>query len=137
MKRISLALAGLSALILSFPDLAMAERVGRNMRAYPVDDAVFEVIARTAAASGAYWCGAADYAQRVLGAEWTAQIYVVRGRGPSVTTGRRTAVQFTLKAAALGTPPRDRLVVVDRLVPGDHMSVQMAKTHCDQIPLRP
>lgn len=137
MKRISLAFAGLSALILMLPELASAAPVGRNMRAYPVNDAVFEVIARTAGGSNDYWCGAADYAQRVLGAPWAAQIYVARGRGPSVTTGRRTAVQFTLDAATAGVTPRGKDIVLSRLQPGDHMSVQQAKLYCGPAPVRP
>ncbi|MDK3019467.1 hypothetical protein [Pseudodonghicola flavimaris] len=149
MKRFSFVLAGVSAMILSFPSLAAADRVGRNMRAYPVDAAVFEVIPRTASGAGDYWCGASDYAQRVLGASWTDPLFVVRGRGPSATTGRKSAVQFTLDPVAAGlsgaaaaranAPLNDRfpIILTNRLSPGDHMSVQQARSYCDRNPARP
>lgn len=137
MKPVSYAMAALSAVLLSLPISAEAFSAKRNMRVYPVDNVVFEVIARTAGGAGDYWCGAADYAQRALGASWTARVYVVRGRGPSVTTGRRTAVQFTLQPAAAGVQPIDPALSIDMMKPGDSMTVAHALTYCDRQPARP
>ena len=137
MKPISLVLAAVCAVLLSLPVPAEAFSARRHMRVYPVNDAVFEVIAPTAAVAGDYWCGAADYAQRALGAVWNARIYIARGRGPSVTTGRRTAVQFTLQPAAAGVTPIGPVFAIDRMTPGDNMTVAQALTFCDQQPARP
>ena len=108
----------------------------RGTRVNQVDAKVFEVIARSAGSSGDYWCGAGDYAQRALGAAWTARIYISRGRGPSVTTGRRTAVQFTMDPAAVGDPPADNGFFTNAMRPGDSMSVQQAQSYCLQPPVR-
>ena len=137
MKPISLVLAALTAVLLALPMSAEAFSARRHMRVYPVDELVFEVIAPTAAVAGDYWCGAADYAQRALGAPWTARIYIVRGRGPSVTTGRRTAVQFTLQPEAAGVRPIEPVFVMNLMKPGDNMSVAHAMRFCDQPPVRP
>ncbi|TDK51598.1 hypothetical protein E1832_03075 [Antarcticimicrobium luteum] len=137
MKPISPVLAALTALCLALPIPAEAFSGRRDTRAYPISDVAFEVIARTAGSADVYWCGASDYARRVLNAPWSAKIHVLRGRGPSVTTGRRTAVQFTLDAQAVPPQPRELFFVLNRLRPGDRMSVQQAATHCAPPPVRP
>lgn len=137
MKPNSLVPAAICALLLALPVPAAAFSAKRNMRVNPVNDAVFEVVAPTAAGAGDYWCGAADYAYRALGAEWTARIYIVRGRGPSVTTGRRTAVQFTLSPQAAGVQPTRPVFAMNSMKPGDNKSVAHALTFCDQQPARP
>jgi hypothetical protein len=96
----------------------------------PVDDKVFEVIARTSGSAGDYWCGAADYAQRGLGVAWTATLYISRGRGPSETTNRRTAVQFTLDPARAPQSAGGRIFQFGDLRAGDSMSVQRAHQYC-------
>lgn len=93
----------------------------------------FEVIPRTRRDVDGYWCAAADFARRTLGAGWQQRIYVLRGYGPSVTTGRRTAVQFSLKAPTGGAPQQGSFVSVG-FQPGDSMSVQGANGRCN---LRP
>lgn len=130
-------MAALSAALLSLPIPAAAFSAKRHMRVNPVNETVFEVIAPTAAGAGDYWCGAADYAYRALGAAWTAPIYIVRGRGPSVTTGRRTAVQFTLSPQAAGVPATGPVFAMNLMKPGDTMSVAHGLTFCDQPPARP
>lgn len=134
---ISRTLTALTALCLALPIPAEAFNGRRDTRAFAIDDNAFEVIARTAGSADDYWCGASDYARRVLNAPWTAQIYVLRGRGPSVTTGRRTAVQFTLDADAV--PPRAQgpFLVLNLMKPGYHMSVQLAAVACAPPPVRP
>jgi len=140
MKRFAAALIGLSVLVSGLPQGAGAVNIKPTMRAYPVNDTVFEVVGISSAGGGGYWCGAADYAQRVLHADWAAPIYVVRGRGPSVTTGRRSAVQFSLVAPKLpGDPsaadaPLQKYLpfhLLNEMTPGIHMSVQEAMGYCE------
>ncbi len=136
MKPIFSVPVALAAALLALPIAAQAVPAGRNMHVNPVDSAVFEVIATTAAPGGDYWCGAADYARRVLGAPWIARIYIARGRGPSVTTQRRTAVQFTLQPEAAGVQPLDPVFVMNMMKPGDNMTVAHALSFCNQPPVQ-
>jgi len=134
MSPLSRSLAALTALCLVLPIPAGAFNGRRDTRAFAIDDTTFEVIARTAGSADDYWCGASDYARRVLNAPWTAQIYVLRKRGPSVTTGRRTAVQFTLDAV----PPQsqDQAQILNLMKPGNHLSLQLAAMYCAPPPVR-
>ena len=109
----------------------------RGTRVNPVDANIFEVVARSAGSGADYWCGAGDYAQRALRAAWTARIYIVQGRAPSVTTGRRSAVQFTLNPGAAGvTPLEGNVWSLNAMKPGDSMSVQQAQSYCAREPVR-
>lgn len=137
MKRIFHSLALIAAGLLSLPTGADAFTGRHGVGVNPVNEAVFEVIARTAGSGSDYWCGAAEYAQRALRAPWTATIFIARGRGPSVTTGRRSAVQFTLDPAAVGITPGTQSLSVNALRVGDSMSVQSAFQFCERIPVRP
>ncbi len=136
MRRMIVALLAATAGLTVFASVADAFSGRRGTRVNQVDAKVFEVIARSAGSSGDYWCGAGDFAQRALGAPWTARIYILRGRGASATTGRRTAVQFTMDAAAAGAPPADNGFFTNTMRPGDSMSVQQAQTYCLQPPMR-
>ncbi|MBO9406044.1 hypothetical protein J7399_01285 [Shimia sp. R9_1] len=74
--------------------------VTRNgVRVNPVNEAVFEVLARPAGRASDFWCGAGNYARRALDAPDTALVYVVGGAGPGVTAKSPDAAQFSL------TPP--------------------------------
>lgn len=126
-----------AAIALCAADVVDAFSGRRGTRVNPVDNVVFEVIARSAGSADDYWCGAGDFAQRALGAAWAAPIYIVRGRGQSVTTGRRSAVQFTLDPQAAGITPRDNAFWLNAMEVGDNMSVQTAQTHCLRQPVRP
>lgn len=128
---------GLVVCALALPAPADAFTGRRGVKVNPVDSVVFEVIARTAGSGADYWCGAAEYAQRALGAPWTATIFIARGRGPSVTTGRKSAVQFTLDPSAAGTSDDKRSWSLNALRAGDSMSVQSAYTYCERMPVRP
>ncbi len=99
-------------------------------RVNPVDGAVFEVVPRGASNPPDIWCAASEYARMQLGAGWTAELYIARGRGPSVTTNRRTAVQFTLDPKAAGITPASGQINLNTLKAGQHMSVQLANTQC-------
>jgi len=122
--------AVLTALCLALPIPAEAFTGRHGTRVNPMGDSSFEVIARTGGPVDEYWCGASDYARLVLGAPWTAQIYLLRGRGHSVTTGRRTAVQFTMDADAAPPEGQGQFQRYSLLNPGSHMSVQRAAGFC-------
>ena len=123
-------LAAFTALCLALAIPAEAFTGGRGIRVNPMSGSSFEVIAPIGGPVDDYWCGASDYARRVLGAPWTAQIYLLRGRGPSATTNRRTAVQFTMDADAAPEEGQGQFQRYSLLNPGSHMSVQQAATYC-------
>ena len=117
---------------IALPDIGDAFTSKRGARVNPVNDIVFEVVPRNSGSGEVIWCAAADYAQRELRAPWQARIYVVRGRGPSVTTGRRTAVQFTLDPTAAGVTPITPSLSLNSLQAGDNMTVQNGHTYCQR-----
>lgn len=125
------------ALSLALPQPGQADFNARfEMRVSQVDAAVFEVYGSSAASADRYWCGAADYAHRALGAAWTSDIYVVRGRGPGVSVNKRTTVQFTLDPVAAGVSPADPGIITLPLRVGSSRSVQAAFQDCDRPPVR-
>lgn len=130
MKQI-LTCATLAALAFSHP--VPSDAAPNGYRTEPINSTDFEVIPRVDQFVDGYWCAAADFARRKLGAGWHQQIYVLRGYGPSVTTGRRTAVQFSIKKPEGITPPQSN-IVTSSFVPGYSMSVQGANARCN---LRP
>ncbi|KUJ80575.1 hypothetical protein AVO45_05885 [Ruegeria marisrubri] len=117
--------------------VSMAGAAPNGFRAEAINSTDFEVIPRSRNDISGYWCAAADFARRKLGAGWTQPIYVLRGFGPSVTTGRKTAVQFTLDPGAAGLVPSDQGWIRSGLKPGDSMSVQRAQGFCEPVPVRP
>lgn len=119
-----------SATALWMPNAAEAFSGKKGTRVNPVDDAVFEVVARTAGSASDYWCGAADYARRALNVSWTATLYISRGRGPSETTNRRTAVQYTLDPGRAPGGTQNSILQFGDLIAGDKMSVQRAYQYC-------
>lgn len=108
---------------------ADAFTTSRGVRVLPVDNIVFEVVPRGSGGTWAYWCAAAEYARRQLGAAWTDRFYVVRGRDVSVTTGRRSSVQFTLYPERAGIAPKAGWLSLG-FQPGDSMSVQQGHGYC-------
>lgn len=122
-----LTFATLAALALSIP--VTADAAPNGYRTEPINSTDFEVIPRADQFADGYWCAAADFARRKLGAGWQQRIYVLRGYGPSVTTGRKTAVQFSLNQPADGTPQKSSFVTAG-FVPGSSMSVQGANGRC-------
>ncbi|SLN31267.1 hypothetical protein RUM8411_01296 [Ruegeria meonggei] len=126
-----LSYAVFAALVLGTPASAFNGRLGYQTVA--VNSSIFEVIPRGRTDADGYWCAAADFARRSLGAGWQQPIYVVRGYGPSEATGRRTAVQFSI------TPPEgvDLNVMSNSVgfIPGQSRSVQSANGLCNRRPL--
>ena len=76
-----------------------------NHRVNPVPGtAQFEVIGRPGSGPLEYWCAAAEYARLELGQPTRAQVMMVSPRGPSVTSGYRSAVVFQLDPAGTAPP---------------------------------
>ena len=123
-------------LVTSFPGVADAFTSMRGAKVNPVNAAVFEVVPRSGGSGLDYWCGAGDYAQRALRAAWTAPIYIARGLGTSVTTGRRSAVQFTLDPVAAGVTPIASGISINALRVGESMTVRQAFNYCEKKPTR-
>ncbi|GGH20581.1 hypothetical protein SAMN05444007_101420 [Cribrihabitans marinus] len=113
------------------PGAAFATPYGT--RVYQVSDAVFEVVPFPLAGTDEYWCGAAEYARRRLGADWSDQLYIVRGVGRSAAAGGRSSVQFTLTPEAVGVTPIDLQVRTGFKV-GDHQSVTRGHGLCPVFP---
>ncbi|MGR3760166.1 hypothetical protein ACUXV3_08525 [Roseobacteraceae bacterium NS-SX3] len=123
------------AAILIGPAVAEAFSSRKGGRVNPVTPQVFEVIPRDPVLGAEFWCAAGDYARRALGAPWAAPVYIYRGRSVSVTTGRRSAVQFTLDAGLAGNPEPGRYGSQNSLRRGDNMPVQRAANYCNELPL--
>lgn len=118
-----------ASLILALPDVSAANASRHSIRVNPVSDGVFEVIARSGSGY-LFWCGAADHVQRVLRLPWNTSLYIYRGLGPSETTGRRSAVQFTLDPNLAAAAPAGGYGSVNSLQAGDTMSVLRAHEYC-------
>lgn len=120
-----------AALVMAVPALVHAQsQKGRGYEINPVNDHVYEAVSEGLHGGAAFWCVASLFAQQKLKASPNAEIYVVRGAGPSVTTDRRSAAQFTLDAAAAGVTPAASGPDLNNLVVGEHMSVNRARTFC-------
>lgn len=133
-KRLS-GVALLAGSLLALPQAGDAFTSRLGARVNPVNTAVFEVVPRSSGDGQVFWCSAADYAHRALGASWQARLYIARGRAPSVTTGRRSSVQFTLDPTAAGIIPAPSSLSLNALKTGETMSVQQAFTYCQKAPI--
>lgn len=131
MKRFRIGLCAGVAVMFTAPVQAFTANNG--VRVNSVDAGVFEVVPVNSGTVDEFWCGAAEYARRVLGAGWQDRIYVVRGRDESVTTGKRSAAQFTLLADRVPEGAAERGWFTIGLRAGDALSVQAAQTHCPKI----
>lgn len=129
MKPVTAATVLAASLMLALPDVSAANASRHSIRVNPVSDGVFEVIARTGNGY-LFWCGAADYVQRVLRLPWESKLYIHRGLGPSETTGRRSAVQFTLDPNLAAAAPAGGYRSVNSLQAGDTMSAIRAHEYC-------
>ncbi len=125
------------AMMVQLAGAAQAFTLPNGVEVNAVDDLVFEVVPKSSGTLDDFWCGASEYARRVLGAGWRDTIYVYRGRGVSQTTGKRSAVQFTLSSERAPDLPAERGLLRLGLKAGDSMSVQAARGHCNQRPIRP
>ncbi|RBW55004.1 hypothetical protein [Ruegeria sp. A3M17] len=97
-----------------------------------VNGAVYEAVAEEKFSGEAFWCVAGSFAQIDLKASPNAKVYVVRGFGPSETTDRRSAVQFTLDPKTAGITPSEGSADLNELSVGEHLPVDVARSHCEQ-----
>lgn len=68
-----------------------------GVKVFPVNAAVFEVAARPGSVMiHDFWCGAGEYARRVLGASNNDRVYVVSEAGPGVASPSNSTVQFSM-----------------------------------------
>ncbi|OIQ33962.1 MAG: hypothetical protein BM559_08755 [Roseobacter sp. MedPE-SWchi] len=127
---------GLAAALVA-PVTAEAFTIPGGVRVNPVNDQVFEVIPKSSGSFEEIWCGASEYARRVKGAAWQDLVYVVQGRSTSVTTGRKTAVQFSLSSEVAGKSlPSPQGWLALGFKPGNRMTVQSARSYCDHSRVR-
>ncbi|MDU9003506.1 hypothetical protein [Sedimentitalea todarodis] len=128
-------IALIAGLAFAIPQTGEAFTSKLGARVNQVNSAVFEVVPRSSGNGQVFWCSAADYAQRALRASWRARIYIARGRAPSVTTGRRSSVQFTLDPKAAGITPAPPSLSLNALNVGESMTVQEAYGYCQRSPI--
>ncbi|MEY8829004.1 hypothetical protein AB9K34_11410 [Sedimentitalea sp. XS_ASV28] len=124
----------LAGFALALPQAGEAFTSKLGARVNPVNSSVFEVVPKSSGDGQVFWCSAADYAQRELRAPWQARIYIARGRAPSMTTGRRSSVQFTLDPQAAGITPAPSSISLNSLKVGESMTVQQAYGYCSISP---
>ncbi|MFS4582559.1 hypothetical protein [Phaeobacter sp. C3_T13_0] len=104
-------------------------------RVFALSDGGFEVAPRQGAVRSAFWCGAADYARRTLGAGWRQDIYVARGLGKGVAVDRKSTVHFTL--TPVGSDKGESwLKRTNAYRIGDHLTVQEADYQCNSAFIR-
>ncbi|WP_417817640.1 hypothetical protein [Tritonibacter scottomollicae] len=101
-------------------------------RIYALQDGSFEVVPEIGAEGAAYWCAASEYARRALGAGWSQDIYVAKGRAPSTVSGRIDSVTFTLAPVAREGGPRP-FISTFGFKPGDNFSVSSGDSFCRDI----
>lgn len=129
MTRVSMAV--LSAMLLcAAPATAQRFSAPGGAGVYPLEGMTFEVVASSHKGPDIFWCGASHYARRALDAPWNAQITVARSLDDGVASGRKNAVQFTLK-------PQDSGIELIRSASpgafpvGDTYTVGEANSSCD------
>ena len=127
---LGLSLGLLAAMALAQP--ASAFTAINHHRVNPVaGTAQFEVIGRPGSGPLEYWCAAAEYARLELGQPTRAQVMMVSPRGPSVTSGYRSAVVFQLDPA--GTAPPSPGAGYSLKQAGYGMTIGTAGTFCDNL----
>ncbi len=103
-----------------------------GVRVNPVNEDVFEVLARPAARPSDFWCGAGNYARRALDAPDNALVYVVGGAGRGVTANTPDAAQFSLKPPSEVTGATGRAAAWGPDV-GASASVGRARSSCQDL----
>ncbi|WP_240482169.1 hypothetical protein [Ruegeria marisrubri] len=95
---------------------------------YALQNGVFEVVNHFGSAPKDYWCGAGDYAIRVLRTPATQRVYLWQAVGPSVAEPGKKGVQFSLQPPAGADTSPGYSVSVKRV--GDNMPASMAQNYC-------
>lgn len=119
----------LLAIALMVPTVAAAFQALNRFEVYPVNKSgVFEVVNRHGSAPKDFWCGAGDYAIRVLRTSATQRIYLVQPVGPAVTVQGRKGVQYALSPPQGANTTPGYSVSVKNV--GDNMPAHMAQNYC-------
>jgi len=105
------------------------KRAPLGAKIYPLEDGVFEVVTRSGGNGSEYWCAAADYARRTLGASWQTPVYIYRGLAPGAASGRRSTVLFTLDPV-VSQVPQSGVRLTNAFYVGDTMTVQAGNSQC-------
>ena len=126
MRRYILFLVALTALVTAPAAFAWRAQNGNEVK--PVSKSVFEVVARGRSGAADFWCGAGDYALRVLGAAATQRIYIWQPIGASVTMPGDRAVQFSFSAPKGADTSTGYSLSVKRA--GDNLTAAAAQQYC-------
>ncbi|MFC3614277.1 hypothetical protein ACFORG_10940 [Lutimaribacter marinistellae] len=118
----------LICLLALLPGSALAFTAFNRHEVEPVGNGVFEVLNEVGSGAQQYWCGAGDYAIRVLGAGATQRVYLWRAKGPAQTRANRQSVQFSLTAPT-GVDTTPGLSLSTKRV-GDNMTAASAQNYC-------
>lgn len=103
---------------------------GPGYEVHSLNDVVYEAVSDGAHGGAAFWCAAGKFVEVELKMPAGTDIYVVRGAGPSETTNRRTAAQFTVDPGKAGITPAAMGNELNDLVVGSHMTAGEARVYC-------
>ncbi|WP_424986493.1 hypothetical protein [Microbulbifer sp. S227A] len=101
-----------------------------RLEVFPVSETVWEVVAGVGTSAADYWCGAGDFAQRVLGVSATSRIYIWKPVGPSVNRPGKKAVQFSMSPPPGADTSTGYSLTVKRA--GDNLARHAAVQYCYQ-----
>ncbi len=116
------------SLLIAAPGLALAFQAWNKARVYALSGGVFEVVNYHGSVPRDYWCGAGDYAIRILRTSATQRVYLWKAVGPSVSEPGKKGVQFALQAPPDSDTKPGFGVQVKRI--GDNMNAAMAQNYC-------
>lgn len=117
-----------TALAAMLPGLALAWVADNRHKVNPVSETVFEVVGKSGSGGSQFWCAAGDYARRVLGADATQRVYLVRGPAPAQTYNWNRAVLFSLTVPQDADLATGITLSMDRV--GDNMMAAAAQAYC-------
>jgi len=124
-------LAACAVALLATSSVAQQSMTHAGFEIHPVNDVVYEAVSDGAHGGAAFWCAAGLFVEAKLKAPPKTEIYVVRGAGPSVTTNRRSAAQFTIEPEKAGVTPAESSSDLNNLVVGEHMHASLARNFCN------
>ncbi|MEM9394817.1 MAG: hypothetical protein AAGA38_13230 [Pseudomonadota bacterium] len=99
-KRLFVIFCALTLVSPVVPAFASSEFLARNKQrvaATTVDGAMMEVFSTAGASAPGYFCAAADYAIRRLGANWSDRVVVIRPEAQSATRPEFRSVLFSVR----------------------------------------
>jgi hypothetical protein len=118
----------LTCVLISAPGWASAWWAWTRHEVFPVAEGVFEVVSEPGSGPQDFWCGAGDYAIRVLGVKVVQRIYTWRGIGPSVARPGRKAMQFAFAPPKGADTSTSLSLSLTRV--GDNLTAAAARQYC-------